>query len=74
MLTPSAKRWHTSSDSMKPYEANIQSKMLGCQPLLSRAIVLTVLCQYHTDNWGNYYLSIGESYGLKTLTYPQDFT
>ena len=40
-VTPSTTRWHTSSDSMKPFEANIERKMLECQALLSSAVVPT---------------------------------
>ena len=42
MITLLSTRWHTSDDSMKPYEPNIERKMVGGQPLLSRAIVPTV--------------------------------
>ena len=36
-VTPSATRWHTSSDSVKPYEANSEKKVLGCWALLLTA-------------------------------------
>ena len=44
---------------VKPYEASIERKMLGCQYLLSRAVVPTVQCQYHTNNWGTIFSLLG---------------
>ena len=42
MISSLVTKWHTSSDSMKLYKANIDRKMLECQALLSRAILKTV--------------------------------
>ena len=36
MLIPTATKWHTSSNSIKPYEETIEKKTLSCQDLLSR--------------------------------------
>ena len=64
MLCPFATRWHTCSTSMKPVEANIQRKMLGCCTLLSRAILPTCLVLTLHGHLGNYLFLTGESYSL----------
>ena len=63
-VTPSATRSHTSSDSMNPYEANIERKMLGCQALFSREnvqissvntaqTIVDLLAQFWGELWPN---------------------
>ena len=42
MVTPFTTKWHTSFSSMKPFEADTESKMLGCWALLFRATDPTV--------------------------------
>ena len=63
MLTTFATRWHTTSDSIKSFESNIERTMLGWWALLSRASFNSTVLIPHRQ-LKNYLLSPGESYGL----------
>ena len=60
-ITPSATKWHTFSDSMKPYETDIEWKMLEIALQSNSSNCLMLIPQKQLRN---YMLSNGETYGL----------
>ena len=60
MLTPSATRWHTSSNSMKQYEAN--TEYVGLLGLDLQIKVPSTLMLILHRKFVKYVLSMGESY------------